>query len=203
MLKGIGGLVAEGRVIGQLLAGERAVLIVLLRLVADDENGLALHVDPVIVVVVELQTSVVGRDAVTGEYDRHAFHRPADADGQRHELGFRSSAVSGLALGTVDDELLRLTKPGLAREAEFLKVTVRAGRWFQSQPAKGVCDVTRQTPRFPWCPALGPSRASAARYETSAFIRDLGGARGRCGHRLGGIRRSAASASARAWSLLN
>ena len=43
------------------------------------------------------------------------------------EFGFRLGRER-LALGTVDDELLRLTKPGLAREAEFLKVTVRAGR---------------------------------------------------------------------------
>ena len=127
MLEGVGGLVAKGRVFGQLLAGERAVRFVLLRLAADDEDGLALHVDPVIVVVVELKISVVGRDAVTGEYDGYVFQRPADADGQRTEFGFRLG-LERLALGTVDDELQRLTQLGPAREAEFLKVTVRARR---------------------------------------------------------------------------
>ena len=70
VLEGVGGLVPEGRVVAVLLAGERTVVPVLLRLAADDQDRLALDVDAGVVVVVELQRAVLGRDAVAGEDDR-------------------------------------------------------------------------------------------------------------------------------------
>ena len=99
MLEGVGRLVAEGGEVGVPLAGERAVLLVLLRLAADDQDGLALDVEPGVVVVVELLGVVLGGDPVAGEDDRHAVERAAAADGQRGEvdlgLGLRVAAASG------------------------------------------------------------------------------------------------------------
>ena len=56
MLERVGRLVAEGRVVAGLLAVERAVVAVLLRLAADDQDRLALDVDSGVVVVVELES---------------------------------------------------------------------------------------------------------------------------------------------------
>ena len=97
VLEGVGRLVPEGGEVGVPLAGEGALLLVLLRLAADDQHGLALDVEPGVVVVVELPGVVLGGDAIAGEDDRHAVERAAAADRQRREvdlgLGLRASRI--------------------------------------------------------------------------------------------------------------
>ena len=60
---GVGGLAGEGGVPREVLAGEDAVLVVFLRLVAQDEDDLPLHIQARVIVVM-----ILGRgDSVTGE----------------------------------------------------------------------------------------------------------------------------------------
>ena len=54
VLEGVGGLVPEGGEVRRPLAVERAVVLVLLRLAAEDQDGLPLDVEAGVVVVVEL-----------------------------------------------------------------------------------------------------------------------------------------------------
>ena len=92
MLQRVGDLVVEGGERGVLLASEEAVFLILLGLAAQDQDGLPLHVEVGVIVVLELQLAVVGRDAVAGEDERRSLNSPAPAEGQRLEV------LLGLAL---------------------------------------------------------------------------------------------------------
>ena len=153
MLEGVGGLVPEGGEVGVLLAGERAVVLVLLRLAADDQDGLALDVEPGVVVVVELLGVVLGGDAIAGEDDRHAFERAAAADRQGDEVVLGFGLQSPVASGPVRLRARSGPSVGLPLSGERLKIPLEPrGRL---EPGLLECSPrdTRRPPRSPSSPA--------------------------------------------------
>ena len=120
MLIGIGRLVPEGGEVAVPLAVERAVCPVLLRLAADDQDGLPLDVLESVVVVVELLRRVLRRDPVAGEDDRDAVERPPRADRQRVEVALlgRDRRVTRPA----ERERGGVHEPGIAADRERLKI---------------------------------------------------------------------------------
>ena len=108
------------------LAVERAVVLVLLRLAADDQDGLALDVEAGVVVVVELLRVVLGRDPVAGEDDRHAIKRPAAS---RWPAGVKSAfgaALSAFPSGPLEAQLGAVPQDRGAADRERLEVSLGA-----------------------------------------------------------------------------
>ena len=90
VLEGVGGLVPRSVAKSAVcLPSNGLSSLVLAGLAAEDQDGLALDVEPGVVVVVEFRRVVLGRDPVAGEDDRHAVERPAACRSPGDEIGLR------------------------------------------------------------------------------------------------------------------
>ena len=155
MLERVRRLVLKSRVRREFRPIERTGFVVLLRLATDQEDGLALDVDVGIIVVVELEVGILGRDSVTGENYRNVIDRAAAPKREGHEVGLIRSFEAVPSRAFHRKRGIR-TELGPSGDRERLKITIGARRRLESGSPEYIGDVIRGgfNPFCPRCPPV-------------------------------------------------
>ncbi len=197
MLERVGRLVLErGPVRGPRVVVPRdppglqgARLVAGLGLATEDQDGLPLHVDARVIVIIQLVRFVSGRDAVTGEDDGRGLERRTDADGQRGKVGLERGG-EGLPIWPVEHQFLILGERRVAADRETLEVAVGSRRGLESGLLEDARDVVgrRLNPFRPRLSAFTIIRGQIAHIRLQSLLGGSDGAAGFGHRRLRGFR---------------